>query len=548
MSKIIAFLSQTGFRIMWRFLVILAILFSGAWLRSEWTRLAKDQHNIKHLEERLVELRESEIQCAEAAKKQIEDWDKERQQTIAEAKANLEKVDEQIRNLGDEWNKKLSNLHDLESQVFSAKYSLDSSLERKIALENKLTFYDHPAVAALMSGPRKRLFDLEKAKGEVLLKEQAYTLAVKSRDTLRAVINNNSAIQELQGRRKMTAGVLEYAKSYQTPDEAAWREERQRKDAEIREIDAKLQSEKAALRQKPMHRMLTVIRPHLATALWILLGVLLVPPVIKAVFYYGLAPLATKLPPVRVLESDNPSTPVAMRKSAVSIPFDIDSESEILVHSDFLQSSSQTAIKRTQWFLNRSLPFSSIASGMFLLTRIRPPEGQSTRVIVSSQNDAFGEINTLCLPEGAAMVVQPRSLAGVIKKAGDPVKIKRCWRITSLHAWLTLQLRFLVFQGPCELILKGCRGVRVEAPDPDQPRMINQASTIGFSANLEYRNSRCETFISYLRGKEDLFNDLFGGGPGVFVYEEMPAGGRKAGLTGRGLEGVADAALKVFGI
>ncbi len=78
--------------------------------------------------------------------------------------------------------------------------------------------------------------------------------------------------------------------------------------------------------------------------------------------------------------------------------------------------------------------------------------------------------------------------------------------------------------------------------------MINQASTIGFSANLDYHNTRCETFIPYLRGKEDLFNDLFEGEQGVFVYEEMPAGGRNTGLTGRGLEGVVDAALKVFGI
>ena len=118
----------------------------------------------------------------------------------------------------------------------------------------------------------------------------------------------------------------------------------------------------------------------------------------------------------------------------------------------------------------------------------------------------------------------------------------------SLHAWLTLQLRYLAFHGPCKLVLKGCRGVRAEEPDPDKPRMINQASTIGFSANLEYKNTRCETFISYLRGKEDLFNDLFAGGPGRFVYEEMPAGGRKTGITGRGLEGLVDASLKLFGI
>jgi hypothetical protein len=113
---------------------------------------------------------------------------------------------------------------------------------------------------------------------------------------------------------------------------------------------------------------------------------------------------------------------------------------------------------------------------------------------------------------------------------------------------LTLQLRYLAFHGPCKLILKGCRGVRAERPEPGQSRLINQAATLGFSANLDYRNTRCETFVAYLRGKEDLFNDLFAGGPGWFVYEEMPAAGRRTGMAGRGLEGVIDAFLKAFGI
>jgi hypothetical protein len=53
---------------------------------------------------------------------------------------------------------------------------------------------------------------------------------------------------------------------------------------------------------------------------------------------------------------------------------------------------------------------------------------------------------------------------------------------------------------------------------------------------------------SVRRGQEDLFNDLFGGGPDWFVYEVMPARSLKAGITGRGLEGIADAFLKAFGI
>ena len=142
----------------------------------------------------------------------------------------------------------------------------------------------------------------------------------------------------------------------------------------------------------------------------------------------------------------------------------------------------------------------------------------------------------------------PVRLAGLVKPSDVPAVITRHWRLGSLHAWLTLQLRYLVFHGPCRLVLKGCRGVCAEEPQPGQPRLINQSATLGFSANLDYRTTRCETFISYLRGKEGLFNDLFGGGPGRFIYEQMPSAERRGGVTGRGLEGFADAVLKVFGI
>ena len=109
-----------------------------------------------------------------------------------------------------------------------------------------------------------------------------------------------------------------------------------------------------------------------------------------------------------------------------------------------------------------------------------------------------------------------------------------------------MQLRFLVFHGPGRLILQGCRGIRIETAG--SPRSINQAATLGFSANLGYANTRCETFVSYWTGKEDLFNDLFTGDAGVYVYEEMPDAKRTTGVTGRGLEGFTDAVLKVFGI
>ena len=45
-----------------------------------------------------------------------------------------------------------------------------------------------------------------------------------------------------------------------------------------------------------------------------------------------------------------------------------------------------------------------------------------------------------------------------------------------------------------------------------------------------------------------LFNDSFAGGPGIYVFEEMPYLGRRGGLTGRVLQGVTDVLLKFLGI
>ena len=54
--------------------------------------------------------------------------------------------------------------------------------------------------------------------------------------------------------------------------------------------------------------------------------------------------------------------------------------------------------------------------------------------------------------------------------------------------------------------------------------------------------------MSYWMGKDDLFNDIFTGELGSYVYEEMPDYKQKNGIAGRGLEGVFDAVLNVFGI
>lgn len=314
----------------------------------------------------------------------------------------------------------------------------------------------------------------------------------------------------------------------------------------------KLQVERDAL-EKVIHgdwwnRFLVKVGEALPSALIILAGVVLTPWLIKAFLYFLVAPLASRIIPVRILPLAIPPDPPRPGISAVSIPIEVAPGQELLVHGDFLQSTDLPARKRTQLFLNRSLPLTSIAAGMAMLTAIRPNGEKSARVVVSSTKDPFGEVALLEIPTAAAIVVHPRALAGILKPADGSVQVTRHWRLVSLHSWITFQLRYLAFHGPCTLILKGCRGVRTESPDPEAPRLLNQSATIGFSAHLDYSNTRCETFWSYFTGKEELFNDLFAGKSGVYVYEEMPDARRKTGLSGRGLEGILDAVLKAFGV
>lgn len=305
------------------------------------------------------------------------------------------------------------------------------------------------------------------------------------------------------------------------------------------------------------HWITKVLNPALdkiPTALMILFGIIISPIVIKGLFYFVLAPLASRRPAVCILPKSvgaisggddySPIISGNTKISAVSIPILVDESQELLVHPEYLQSSSIDGKISTKWLLDWSYPLSSLAAGMVALTRIRATQLET--VIISSTKDPLSEVGVIALPEGSSLILQPHSLVGLVYRRGGSPKITKHWRLGSLHAWLTLQLRYLVFHGPVKLVLKGCRGIRVETAGSG--RRINQAATMGFSANLQYKTFRCETFSAYLLGEQELLNDSFAGESGCYIYEEMPHFGKKGGLTGRGMEGVTDSMLKIFGV
>lgn len=309
----------------------------------------------------------------------------------------------------------------------------------------------------------------------------------------------------------------------------------------LRERQAALQELRAENWFSRLSQPLQAIMP---TALLILVGALLAPLAIKALFYFVLAPLAARRPPVRLLPESRGELVLESGQSTISREMTVDAGHELLVHPDFLQSASVAGHTDTCWLLNRHYPLTSLASGMVALTRIRTTA--PAIYVVSGTQDAHSEIGVLVLPPGAALVMQPHNLVGVLQPRGAPVRITSHWRLGSLHAWLTLQLRYLAFHGPAQLIVQGCRGVRVEPASTG--RSISQAATIAFNANLAYSTRRCETFVAYVRGKQALLNDSFVGDKGFYVYEEMPRAGRQRAGVARWFEGLADSVLKVFGV
>ncbi len=207
-----------------------------------------------------------------------------------------------------------------------------------------------------------------------------------------------------------------------------------------------------------------------------------------------------------------------------------------------IQSLTDGCATRTKWLFSTTYPVTSFLSGLWMLTRVnaRAP----CEVVLSATTDVLEELNSVRLERGCSLVVLPRHVVGVVHPLDSQVRLRSCWKL-GLHAWLTFQFRYLVIEGPCQVIVGGCRGVRIEAADGG--RVVSQAMMVGFSSHLEYTVSRTETFTAYLIGQRPLFNDRLRG-PGVVLYQEVPSTAQRGGFTGRGLQGVADGAMKAFGL
>ena len=274
-------------------------------------------------------------------------------------------------------------------------------------------------------------------------------------------------------------------------------------------------------------------------ALWIVVAGALLPIAYKLFTFLVIAPWASRARSVQIMPYSGGMEASASQMS-VDVPLDIDTE--LLVRSG-VQSVSSDIEGSDVIVLKKRMAFTCIAAGLVNMQRLRA--ARPDYVAVTAPDEEHAEVALIKIPGGGAVVLQPRALVGVLKRRSDTLRIDRPWRFNFLISWVTFQFRYVVFHGPCTLIVQGQRGVRVE--DAQNGRMINKRLTLGFDAGLSYGAARSPSFLPYLLGSESLFNDRFSGS-GNYLFEQRPSGSGKGSLWGRGLKGLGDAALNAFGI
>lgn len=322
-------------------------------------------------------------------------------------------------------------------------------------------------------------------------------------------------------------------------------------DLALRPLEEQLAEAREAVSSNVLSRLAAPLRQVLPLATGILLAAIAGRAAIRAFFYFVLAPLATRGVPLRLAGANTgrpagqggaaPPAIALLSPSAVSQTLRLAPDEELLILPSYLQSAPVGAARSTRWLM-RERPWASLTAGMTMLTCVRT-RSRDDQLVLSASDDGLSEIALLHIPAGQALAIQPRALVGVVARRTAPVDIRWHWRLASLHAWLTLQLRYFVMRGPLTLAVQGRRGVRLQEARATQA--IRQTATLGFSTDAAYSTVRSEPFLPYLRGQAPLLYDRFGGA-GVYLYDETPGAG-KAGRLRRGLEGMTDALLKLVG-
>jgi len=559
------------------FIGIVLILVCGSWLRSEWQQL-------RAVAGELPALRAAQ-QHADAAGARL------RAETVADARrmsaATLQQLDARMRNVDADIGRlaqRQAQMRDPLALLRGGADALPARLEQAAlqGIELELRRQERAWLAALRSR-LDVLRDLEAARRDLERLRLAYLgefqVQEVAKKQLAAAYARQGWIDRLfpysTTRRQVRA--LETQVAAQTartdaalarfrqqkglveqlplaPDLATLAIDEHRLAAAAAPLAARLRDAERVAARSIAWQAWQVVEPVLGAAVAVLVSWIVVPFAIRAVFYFVLAPLAARARPIVIADQqggdDRPFRAwrrlrgSAPQISAVSQRLTLGPGDEMLIQPAYCQSQPEHVEVGTKILFDWSYWLPSIAAHLWLLNRLHAPHPAT--IVVSSTVDALEEVALLEIPAGAAFVLQARGLAGVLYRRGQRPRIRSHWRLGTLHAWLTLQLRYLSFEGPATLIVKGRRGVRLE--NAGAGRLVSQDATLGFSTNTRYATVRARPFLPYMLGRRALLDDRFAGDDAYYLYEEIPARGQAGYRDRNPLEALVDASLKALGV
>jgi hypothetical protein len=365
-------------------------------------------------------------------------------------------------------------------------------------------------------------------------------------DTSEQAKTNAQRIARMKELRAETASQVDQLKT--AHERTTW--EKDGLEVALGRLDVRMKAVEAS--QSKIVRYLAVIWDRSKFWIVLTLAVYFIGPTLgKLALYFGFAPLVALGRPVR-LANEGAALP-EIGESHVTAEVVLQPGERLWVKEKFLQTSDEGLSRRTRYVLDWRIPFTCLASGLIELVELRNrrPENGGQACTLSNQADPHSELALVTLPPGASIVMRPSFLAGAIAASGQRLVIRRRWQLFRWQAWVTLQFRFFEFAGPARLVLAGSRGVRVErlhrqGEGTAPARRTNQDATIGFTPNLDYRPARAETFWSYYRGMNPLFDDLFAG-EGVFLCQQVSSEG-DARSARKMWSNFWSGLLKVFGL
>ncbi|MDA7911934.1 AIM24 family protein, partial [bacterium] len=266
--------------------------------------------------------------------------------------------------------------------------------------------------------------------------------------------------------------------------------------------------------------MLELIRAWNRFKSWIVsvLVVIVVAPLMWSLFvYYCVSWLATRQRPMQLGSSGQGSISVSDPKTTFDVK--LATNEKLYLQSELLTQHDQVD-KSTAMFWSWKAIAVSIVSGLYACTRVWN-RNATIGSITMSPSDSDLEISEIVLEEDAELVVHIQYIVAI---KGE-IRVRAKWRFFSAHAWLTGQVRFLLFRGCGSIFIVAPRGVAGYTLK-EQTQNFEQQITVGFDSRLQYSVRRTETFWPYLLGKASLFDDSFSGN-GIVLRRNSSAGGKK---------------------